>query len=390
MNKYWTPEIAEGVNAVGVRDPHRRLFDALIPLPQGTTYNCYLVKGSEGTALIDTVNPGFEKELLAKVDSLSVGEVDYVVMNHAEPDHAGAIPEVMERYPEARLVAGRQGAVLAKRYFGVSDERIIIVSDGERLALGGKTLRFLETPMLHWPETIMTYLIEDRVLFSGDFFGTHTATGLFASQVPEVIPFAQRYFGEIMMPFRSAGKSALKKVEDLEVSKIAPSHGPMYADPEIILEPYRKWTSGETVEKILIVYVSMWGSTARMAEYLADRLYSHGIEVALHEMSSADLGDIARDLVDSRGIVLGSPTVLRGMHPLGTHAANLVAALRPPAEYAAFIGSHGWSGGALKQAQEMLDPTGIEIVGAVDVQGPATEEVLGEIEALAHRLLQKL
>lgn len=390
MKKHWTPEISGGVNAVGVRDPNRRLFDSLIPLPQGTTYNSYLVRGSAKTALIDTVNPGFEGELLARMESLGVDELDYVVMNHAEPDHAGAIPEVLKRYPGARLVAGRQGAVLAGRYFGASDEQTMVVSDGERLDLGGKTLEFLETPMLHWPETIMTYLVEDEILFSCDFFGTHTAAGLYASEVPEVIPFAKRYFGEIMMPFSSFGKKALEKLEKLDIRLIAPSHGPIYDDPEVIMKPYRKWTSGETDRKVLIAYVSMWGSTADMARYLADRLLAHGVEVSLHELSCADLGDIARDLVDSRGIVLGSPTVLRGMHPLATHAANLVAALGPPAEYGAFIGSHGWSGGALKQAQEMLGPTGLEIVGAVDVHGPADDGALGEVEELADSLARRL
>ncbi len=390
MKKYWIPELAEGVSSVGARDPNRRLFDSLIPLPQGTTYNCYLIRGSEATALIDTVNPGFDKELLARVRSTGAGEVDYVVMNHAEPDHAGAISEVMRIYPEARLITSKQGAALAKRYFNVPDERIVVVSDGERLALGGKTLQFLETPMLHWPETIMTYLIEDRILFSCDFFGTHTASGFYASQVPEVISFAQRYFGEIMMPFRSAGANALKKLESLEITMIAPSHGPVYPEPEVILEPYRRWTSAETAKKVLIVYISMWGTTAHMAEYLTDRLLSHGIEVAIHELTSADLGDIARDLVDSRAIVLGSPTVLRGMHPLAAYAANLVVALRPPAEYAAFIGSYGWSGGALKQVEEILSPSGVEIVGAVDISGPATRQALEEIEALADRLTERL
>lgn len=390
MKKHWTPEIADGVNAVGSSDPNRRLFDSLIPLPQGTTYNSYLVRGSTGTALVDTVNPGFEGELLAKLETLGVDGLDYVVMNHAEPDHAGSIPDVLGRYPGARLVAGRQGAALAGRYFGVSDEQMMVVSDGERLDLGGKTLQFLETPMLHWPETIMTYLVEDELLFSCDFFGTHTAAGLYAHQVPEVIPFAQRYFGEIMMPFSSAGRKALEKLEKLHIEMIAPSHGPVYPDPAVIMEPYRKWTSGETDRKILIAYVSMWGSTADMARYLADRLLAHGVAVSLYELSGADLGDIARDLVDSRGIVLGSPTVMRGMHPLATHAANLVAVLRPPAEYAAFIGSYGWSGGALKQAQEMLSPTGMEIVGAVDVHGPTDGGALEDIEELADSLAERL
>ena len=391
MREYWMPSIGSDVYMVGSRDPDRRLFDALIPLPQGTTYNSYLVRGHEGTALVDTVNPGFEEELLEKLDVLLEGDrLNYIIMNHAEPDHAGAIPAVAARYPEAVLVATAKGASLAQAYFGVSADRIRTVADGDSLSLGGATLRFVEAPMLHWPETMFSFLEEQGILFSCDFFGSHTATGLWADEVPEVLPLAKSYFGEIMMPFRSAGKRALDKISGLKIKMIAPSHGPLHRDPEAIMHPYRRWTAGETQPKAAVVYVSMWGSTQAMVNEMADALSRRGVTVRTHNLATAELGDIAADLVDSRAIVLGSPTVLGGLHPLALNAGNLVRALRPPAQFAALLSSYGWSEGALGQTQEVLGKTSLEVVGTVIIQGPPTAEAYRDIRQLAADLSQRV
>ena len=187
MKALSTPEIKEGVYYVGVRDWNRRLFDALIPLPQGTTYNSYLIKGKEKTALIDTVNPGFEKELENRINNVSItSQIDYIIMNHAEPDHAGALPYLLRVNDEAKLVTTKIGAQVAQTYFHVPQERIMVVKDGDTLELGDKTLRFIEAPMLHWPETMFSYLIEDKILFTCDFFGMHTAYGLYDDEIDAV------------------------------------------------------------------------------------------------------------------------------------------------------------------------------------------------------------
>jgi flavorubredoxin len=241
MKRYNVPEISEGVFWVGTKDFNRRIFDALIPLPQGTSYNAYLVKGKEKTALVDTVNPGFEKELIEKIGQITdPTDLDYIVMNHAEPDHANAIPYIMQASKEAVLITTEKGAKMAKIFHRVPDERIKTVKDGDAIELGGKTLKFIEAPMLHWPETMFTYLIENKVLFPCDFFGAHTAFGIYDDDVEEIIPVAKRYFGEIMMPFRNMGKKALDKIKNLEIKLIAPSHGPIYKNPERILEAYQK------------------------------------------------------------------------------------------------------------------------------------------------------
>lgn len=203
-------EIRPGIYWVGVKDWNRRIFDALIPLPQGTSYNAYLVKGREKTALIDTVNPGFEEELAEKVGEVTdITIIDYIVMNHAEPDHAGSIPYMIKMNKKAQLVTTGKGAKMAKVFYNVSEERIKTVKDGDKIELGGKTLTFIEAPWLHWPETMFTYLIEDKILFPCDFFGSHTAFGLYDEDIEEIVYLSKKYFGEIMMPFRNMGQKAL-------------------------------------------------------------------------------------------------------------------------------------------------------------------------------------
>jgi len=391
MKTYNVPEISEGIYWVGIRDWNRRIFDALIPLPQGTTYNAYLVRGKEKTVLIDTVNPGFERELKEKIAQV-IGEapLDYIIMNHAEPDHAGAIPVMMELHKGAQLITTEKGAKMAQIYYKVPAEETRIVKDGDSIELGGKTLKFIEAPFLHWPETMFTYLAEDKILFSCDFLGAHTAFGLYDNEVEDILPLAKRYFGEIMMPFRKMGQKALEKIKDLEIKVIAPSHGPIYKNPAKILEVYRKWTAGETREKAIIVYVSMWKSTEAMIKTMVETLLAEGIEVSLYNVVNSDIGDIAGDLVDARAIVLGTPTVLGGMHPVAAHAANLVRALRPPLKYGVVLSSYGWGGGARRQALEVLGPTKIEVIDTLEVNGPPSDEDHEKIIEIGRQLAHKI
>ena len=391
MEIYSIPEIARNVFQVGAKDWNRRMFDALIPLPQGTSYNAYLVKGDVKTALIDTVNPGFEQELGSKINIVSnLEKLDYLIMNHAEPDHANAIHYILEKAPNAVFVTTEKGVKMAKLYHELPEARIKVVAEGDSLDLGGKTLKFIEAPWLHWPETMFTYLPEDKILFSCDFFGAHTAQGVYDEEIEDLIPLAKRYFGEIMMPYAKMGAKALGKIKDLEIKIIAPSHGPIYKNPQRILEPYAKWTAGETENKALIVFVSMWGSTARMVNTIAETLLQEGIDVRMYDLSVSDVGDVARELVDSRAIILGAPTVLGGMHPLALYGTYLVKAFNPPAKYGVILGSFGWGGGALKQAGEILVPSKMEIVGTLQVKGRATEEDLKKIEEIGRELAQKI
>ena len=386
--------IAPDVFWVGAKDQNRRLFDGLIPLPHGTSYNAYLVKGSQKTALIDTVNPGFADELVAKISQhADPAKIDYVVMNHAEPDHASACAFILSIAKDAKLVASAKGKDAAMMYFDVPEDRIIVVDESSTLDLGGKTLKFVDAPWLHWPETIFTYLPEEGVLFPCDFFGSHVAYGEFyADDFGEghTLELAKLYFAEIMMPFRTPAMKAIEKVKAIKPKMIAPSHGVIYRDPSLILDAYTDWAQAKMKRKVLVAYVSMWGSTEKMVKILKEALVNKGIEVQLFELTSSDVGHVAKQLVDSPILVIGAPTVLGGVHPVAAYVALLTKTLRAPTKYAAVLTSHGWSGGAVKQLGEILEGTKIEILDVVDSKGPAKDADVRKILGLADTIEGKL
>lgn len=388
-----TVEIAPGVIWVGVEDWQRRLFDCLIPLPYGTSYNAYLVVGREKVALIDTTNPGFETELIAKVASVvNIEKLDYLVMNHAEPDHAGAIPQVMATAPNAKLVTTKRGAEMAEVFYHVPADKRLVVKEGDTIDLGGKTLRFIEAPWLHWPETMFTFAIEDRVLFPCDFFGSHLASDkLFDDEVDDVLlAEAKRYYADIMMPFTKMVTAGLDKAKAAKAKVVAPSHGPVYRNPERIISAYEKWARGPLEKKAVVAYVSMWGSTRQLAQAVTSAISDEGIEAVPYDLTAADTSHIARDLVDASAIVLGSPTVLGGLHPLATYALTLVKAIRPRAKLAAYFGSFGWGGGAASQAKSLLEPAGFEIVAALEIKGPPQDKEIADAVELGRKVAQRV
>ena len=389
-----TVTIAPNVFWVGVKDQNRRLFDGLIPLPHGTSYNSYLVVGSDKVALIDTVNPGFEGELVDKVsEHVDPAKIDYVIMNHAEPDHANATSHMLSVAKGAKLVTTAKGKEAAMMYFGVPEDRIMVVDEGSSIDLGGRTLKFVDAPWLHWPETMFTYLVEERILFPCDFFGSHIAYGEFYADEfgdGHTLELAKLYFAEIMMPFRKPALKALEKVKALDPKIIAPSHGVMYREPKLIMDAYESWAGEKMKKKVLIPYVSMWGSTEKMVKTLKAALVDKGIEVQVFDLTVSDVGHVAKQLVDTPIVVIGAPTVLGGAHPVATYAALLTKTLRAPTRYAAILTSHGWSGGAVKQLSEMLSGTKIEVLDVIDSKGPAGEEEISRILKLADTIEEKL
>ena len=387
-------EIAPGVFWVGVKHHNRRLFDALIPLPYGTSYNAYLIVGSKKTALVDTVNPGFEKELLEKIsERIDLAKIDYVIMNHAEPDHANAAKDVLAIAKNAKLVASAKGKEAAMMYFDIPVERITVVDESSKIDLGGKTLKFVDAPWLHWPETIFTYLEEDKILFPCDFFGSHLAVGEFYADEygnENTLDMAKLYFAEIMMPFRKPGQTAVEKVKKLEPKMIAPSHGLIWREPKVILDEYTKWTSEKFQKKVMIAYVSMWGSTEKMVLTLRDALVKRGVTVEVFDLPNTEIGHIAKELVDTPVVVVGAPTVLGGVHPVAAYATMLVKTLRAPTKYAAVLTSYGWSGGAVKALQGILEGTKIEVLGVVEVKGPPKKTEFDKVVELADKIDEKL
>jgi flavorubredoxin len=383
-------EIRPGVFPVGATDRDRRLFDELIPLPEGTSYNAYIVKGSTGTALIDTVDPTKEEVLLANLDGLRLDRLDYLVANHAEQDHSGVIPRVLDRYPSAQVVTTQKGKDLLKALLHVPDERIRAVGDRETISLGDRTLEFIHAPWVHWPETMLTYLREERVLFSCDLFGSHVATDeLFVDELGRVYWGAKRYYAEIMMPFREHIQGHLEKIRPLPLDIIAPSHGPVYRKPDLILGAYRDWVSDRVKNQVVIPYVSMHGSTAAMVRHLEKALAERGISAIPFNLTVTDIGELAMSLVDAATVVLGTPTVLTGPHPAAVYAAWLVRLLKPKARAMGIIGSYGWGGKTAKDLAGILQGLPVEFLDPVLVKGLPTPDDLRALDALADRIAEK-
>jgi len=381
-------EIGPGVWRMGGVDWNRRLFDALIPLPDGTTYNAYLVRGSEKTALLDTADPTMERELMAQL--AEVGRIDWVVSHHAEQDHSGCIPAVLAAHPEAVVLCSAKARDLLTDHLGLDGSRIRIVQDGERVSLGDMTLQFVYTPWVHWPETMVTFLPERQLLFSCDFFGSHLATSEpFASGRPCVIEAAKRYYAEIMMPFRRTVAADVAKVRSLGFDRIAPSHGPVWDEPETILAAYEDWVSDRVSNLAVIPYVSMHGSTAAMVDRLVEALADRGVEVRPFELSTTDLGELAISLVDAATIVVGAPTVHGGAHPAIFHAVHLADALRPKTRYAAILGSYGWGTRVVEQIVGLIPNLKVELLGTVLCKGAPGRETSAAIEALAESIREK-
>ncbi len=381
--------LRERVYMLGAVDWNRRLFDSLIPLPDGTSYNAYLVQGSEKTALLDTVDPPFEEALLFQLSG--VDRIDYIVSHHTEQDHSGSIPVILNKYPQARVICSSKAASMLVDHLGIPADRIQPVGDGESISLGDKTLRFYSTPWVHWPETIVTHLPEDRILFTCDLFGSHLATSnLYASSEPTlVIEEAKRYYAEIMMPYRKIVARNLEKIRPLEFDLIAPSHGPVYDNPEAILAAYEDWVSPRLANQVILPYISMHGSTEKMVDHLIYALSERDVEVKPFELSVADIGRLAIALVDAATLVIGTPTVINALHPAIASAAHLVNILKPKLRYAALVGSYGWSTKVTDQLVSFIPNLEVELLGTVLCKGAPRAEDYAALDALADAIRLK-
>ena len=383
-------EIRPGVYWVGAIDWDRRLFDSLIPLPDGTSYNSYLIRGGDKIALIDTVDPTMEEMLINHLNQLGVRNLDYVVANHAEQDHSGTIPRVLEKYPQAKVVCTAKCKGMLMDLLLIPDDRFMTVDDKETISLGDRTLEFIHAPWVHWPETMLTYLKEDRILFPCDFFGSHLATtDLYVTDEGQVYEAAKRYYAEIMMPFRTTIQKNLEKIRDYAIDVIAPSHGPMYDKPDFIMKAYRSWAFDEPKNIVVLPYISMHDSTRKMVEYLVEALAQRGVTVKQFDLAVTDIGKLAMSLVDAATIIIGTPTVLAGPHPNVAYAAFLANALRPNLKFASIIGSYSWGGKAVEQIAGMIPNLKVELIDPVLAKGFPKEADFKALDNLANTIAQK-
>ena len=382
--------IRTNVYGVGAIDWDRRLFDELIPLPDGTSYNAYVVKGSEKTALLDTVDPAKSEILITNLVSAGVDRLDYIVAHHAEQDHSGSIPDLLTLWPEAKVVTNVKCQEMLIDLLQIEADQCLTIDDGQTLSLGDKTLQFFNTPWVHWPETMGTYLVEDKIYFSCDFFGSHLATSsLYVDDETVVYEAAKRYYAEIMMPFRTPIRKNIAKLEPLDIDVIAPSHGPIYDRPEFIMDAYRDWVSDNVKNEVVLPYISMHDSTRKMVEHFTQSLMDRDIVVKPFNLAQADIGKLAMALVDAATVVVGSPTVLAGPHPSAAYAAILVNALRPKTRFLSIIGSYSWAGKMVEQLTAMLGNLKAEILPPVISKGHPRDEDFAALDTLADQIQAK-
>jgi len=382
-------EIKKDIFVVGAIDWDRRLFDELIPLPDGTSYNAYVIKGKEKNVLIDAVDPTKEEELITNLKFLNLN-IDYIVSLHSEQDHSGGIPKVLEIFPQAKVITNKKGKEFLKDLLLIPEEKFIIVEDNEKISLGDKTLQFIFTPWVHWPETMIAYLLEEKILFTCDLFGSHLATSdLFMKEEAKTYFAAKRYYAEIMMPFRNQIKNHLEKIKNLEIKMIAPSHGPIYSQPEFIIKAYEDWVSDKVKNEVVLVYVSMHGSTKVMAQFLLEELIKTNIKVIPFNLTKTDIGELAMAIVDAATVILGTPTVLTGVHPQALYAVYLLNILRPKTKFIGIFGSFGWGGKTLEIIKNLITNLNAELLPPVLIKGYPKERDFQLLKELVEKIVTK-
>ncbi len=383
-------EIKNNIYYCGLNDCDRKIFDELIPLEHGTSYNSYLVKGCAKIAVIDTMYPPMTSQYLQNLDADGVTKVDYIIANHGEQDHSGSISALLEKYPDAVVLTNSKVASNIKSMLHVPENKIREVVDGEEISLGDKTLKFIFAPGVHWPDTMFTYIKEDNVIFTCDFLGAHyTFENLFAVESEELEKSAKRYYAEIMMPFRIMCKKYTAMIKGMNVDMIMPSHGPIHNKPEYILNLYEKWTSDKPENLVVMPYVSMYNSTKEMIDYLSEKLEQKGIKTFKFDIVKDDLGDLAMALVDSATIVLGTSMVLANAHPAAVNIAYLASVLRPKAKFGALIGSYGWGGNLFGLIGELLKPLNLDVIEPLTVKGKPSAVEFDRLDDIAVSIFEK-
>ncbi len=387
--------VTDRVYWVGAVDWTTRNFHGYFT-SRGTTYNAFLVM-SEKVTLIDTVKAPFRDEMFARIASIvDPGKIDYVVSNHSEPDHTGCLKDVIDAARPEKVFASKNGAAALERLFGLGDQ-VSVVADGGSVSLGDANLTFIETRMCHWPDSMVSYLHEDELLFSQDAFGMHLATyQLFDDECDEAtLDFeAAKYYANILLPLSSFVIKTLDKAGSLGVNFriIAPDHGPIWRrDPQKIIDAYARWSAQVRTDKAIVVYDTMWKSTELMARSVGEGLTAGGAKAKLMPLEGSHRSDVAMEILDAGALIVGSPTLNKQLFPTLADCLCYLKGLQPKGLLGAAFGSHGWSGEATALIEASLGEMGVEIVSAPakSRHAPDTEE-LQQCYALGQAVAAKL
>lgn len=356
-------ELKPGIYWVGAIDWNIRNFHGYVT-NRGSTYNAYLIV-DEKTALIDTVKSPFFSEMMQRIEAIiDPHDIDYLVSNHTEPDHSGSITQFLS-HSDATLIATPAGQRGLRRYYGEALE-CITTKEMPTLSLGARTLQFVPVPMVHWPDSMVTYVPEEKILFSNDAFGQHFASSKrFDDEVDTAVLMqeAKTYYANIVMHLWAPIRRALTTLGTVEVDMIAPSHGIIWrSNPTQILKAYTRWVDGVWEPRVVIVYDTMWGSTELLAKAIANGVAHQGIDVEVYKLGSANQTEIITSILDARAVLIGSPTLNNGLFPTVAAFLTYMKGLKPRNKLGAAFSSYGWSGGAKKEAEALLTATGIKVM----------------------------
>ena len=382
-------EVCRDIYWVGAIDWSGRDFHGF-ETRRGLTYNSYLVT-DEKNALIDGVKHEFAREQIRKINSyVKLDDIDYLVVNHMEPDHSGSLPELLRR-ANPEVVCTRRGKEGLEKYYDGEDWNFRVVKTGDRIKLGEKTLTFIETPMLHWPDSMMTWLEERKVLFSMDGFGQHIASSeRFDDElgVGEAIRWAKIYYANILMPFGRNVLRTIKKLEELKINPeiIAPSHGVVWRNPDRIIREYVKWANFESESKAVIVYDTMWHSTEKIAMAIAEGIASKGVKVRVFHVRKDSWADIMTEILDAKAVCIGSPTMHGSVFPPIAGFLAYMKGLKPKNKIAAVFSSYGWGIGAYEVIIELLKDLEFGIIEGLKVKFRPSEEELEVARELGEKI----
>lgn len=391
--------IAGGIWWVGAQNPGLRVFDVIMRTEWGTSYNSYLIKGSKKTAVVDAVKEGFTDEQFERISAVcDISSIDYIICNHTEPDHSGGVKKLLEMAPAAVVLCSKPASVFLKNIVGDKFE-CRVVEDGETVELGGKTLRFISAPYLHWPDSMFTYVNEDAVLLSGDVFGFHfSAQNVFDDLTPlsDDMQRSQKYYFDVIMgPFKSYVLDAVKKVRGLHIDVIGPSHGPVLRkNPWEAVDRYEQWASDilavNEPKKVYVGYVSCYGYTRQLAETIAAVAEKTGYDVELEDVSQTDAAVCAEKIHKADAFAVGSPTLnrdaLKPVWDVLTSLSTYIVKGKP----AVVFGSFGWSGESIKYLSERLRAVGADVLGTCSAKLKPDDKELAEAEKLGHTLISAM
>ena len=386
-------QISPQIYWIGVNDRTSDLFESFWPLPEGVSYNSYLLV-DERTVLFDTVKSNFSEEF---IDNLRAGldgrELDYLVVHHMEPDHSGSIPLIRELYPDVRIICTSKAEGMLKRFYGI-DSNVKVIEDEGTLGVGERKLKFFETPFVHWPETMMSYVQSDGVLFPCDAFGGFSALdgGIFDDDIRNLSRYEDeilRYFSNIVGKYSATVQAALRKLEDIDIDVVAPSHGPIWRDqPETIVDLYGRWSRMEGDSGVTLIYGSMYGNTKKLMEEVARGVQSAGcVDLKVMDASRTHLSYLLSEAWKREGLLIGAPTYDGRIFPPVGNFIDILERKQLRNRVAGVFGSHGWAGGGVDRIKEAMDDLRWEVLQpVVDFGGRPTGEDLSRGRELGKKI----